>query len=85
MIRRFIAAALLLLLAMPFAHAQEQQAEVDYNKPRKYVIGGVSVEGNTYFSTQQIVSITGLQKGMEVTVPGEDLSDIVRRLWLQRY
>ena len=85
MIRRFIAAALLLLLAMPFAHAQEQQAEVDYNKPRKYVVGGVSVEGNTYFSTQQIVSITGLQKGMEVTVPGEDLSDIVRRLWLQRY
>ena len=43
------------------------------------------MDGNNYFSQEQIVQITGLQKGMEVTVPSEELTAIVNRLWLQRY
>ena len=73
------------LLAGTLAHAQQQDIEVDYNHPQKYIVGGVSVEGNNYFSSQQIISLTGLVKGMELTIPGEDISNIVRRLWLQRY
>ena len=65
--------------------AQEGGVEVDYNRPVKYKVGGVSVDGNNYFSESQIISLTGLQKGMEVTVPSEELSSIVRRLWLQGY
>ena len=65
--------------------AQESGVEIDYNHPRKYIVGGVSVEGNSYFSSQQIIQLTGMQKGMELTVPGDDVSGIVRRLWLQRY
>ncbi len=65
--------------------AQEGGVEVDYNRPVKYKVGGVSVDGNNYFSESQIISLTGLQKGMEVTVPSEELSGIVRRLWLQGY
>lgn len=57
--------------------------EVDYNHPKKFLVGGVSVEGNTQYADQQIISLTGMQKGMEVTVPGEDLSNVVKRLWLQ--
>ena len=62
-----------------------QDVQVDYNRPKKYLVGGVSVEGNTYFSAQTIIQLTGLEKGMEITVPGEDVSGIVRRLWMQRY
>ena len=65
--------------------AQESSVEVDYLHPRKYIVGGVSVEGNSYFSSQQIIQLTGMQKGMELTVPGDDVSGIVKRLWLQRY
>ncbi len=59
--------------------------EVDYGKTQEYYIGGVTVEGNNFYSDQQIISLTGLQKGMRVTVPSEELSSIVNRLWLQRY
>jgi len=62
-----------------------QSVEVDYNRPKKYYVGGVHVDGNHYFSEQQIVSLTGLKTGQEVTVPGEDISNIVKRLWLQKY
>ena len=67
------------------ALAQEGGVEIDYNRPVKYIVGGVSVEGNNYFNSQQIIQLTGLQKGMELTVPSDDVTGIVRRLWLQRF
>ena len=67
----------LLALATSVAFAQ---VEVDYTRPRKYIVGDVSVEGNTYFSSNQIVSQTGLLKGREVTIPGDDISDAIKKL-----
>lgn len=72
------------LLATSLA-AFAQGVVVDYNNPKKYIIAGVTVDGNNYFSKDQIIQLTGLQKGNEITVPGEDISSIVKRLWLQRY
>ena len=73
---------LLVLAAVP---AMAQEVEIDYNNPKKYVIGGVKVEGNNYFSPEQILQISGLHEGLEVTVPSEEISSIVNRLWLQRF
>lgn len=79
----------LLLLFSAFLPIAAQQSDddlvIDYNTPRKYIVGGVRVEGNSYFSPDQIIQITGLQKGIEVTVPGDDISSIVNRLWQQRF
>ena len=73
-------------LAMPlFAAAQQTGFEVDYNNPRKFLLGDITVEGNHYFSAQQVIQQTGLKKGMEVTVPSDDLNAVVDRLYLQRY
>ena len=83
---RIITLLFAMVLAFP-AWAQQTGADVvvDYNNPKKYIVGGTKVEGNTYFSQEQIIQITGLQKGMEVTVPSEEMSSIVDRLWKQRY
>ena len=72
-----------LLIAPITVSAQENGVEVDYKHPKKFYIGGISVEGNTQYADQQILSLTGLQKGVQVTVPGEELSNVVKRLWLQ--
>ena len=76
---------LLLLLTLMAVPAMAQEVEIDYNNPKKYTVGGVKVEGNHYFSPEQIIQISGLQPGLEVTAPGEELSSIVNRLWLQKY
>ena len=80
-------ASLLLMMLVPFTvRAQEPEGIViDYNNPQKYVIAGVTVDGNTTYSDQQVISASGMQTGVTVTVPGEDISAIVNRLWLQRY
>ena len=79
------AMALFLAGTSLFAQNGRDAIEIDYNNPKKYVVGGVSVEGNLHSGSQQIIQLTGLQRGMEVTVPGDDVSNIVKRLWLQRY
>jgi len=85
-LRRILCAALLLLGGI-LLQAQEVRSgiEIDYNRPRKYKVGGVRVEGNRYFNEHQILQLIGLQKGQEVTVPGEDITGIVKRLVAQRY
>lgn len=80
-VSKIVCMALLLLPLSGWA----QDVVVDYNNPKKYIVGGVSVEGNNHFSPEQIIQVTGLREGMEVTVPSESLSSIVDRLWLQRF
>ena len=85
-ISRIVSVSLLLLMSLSaWAQQSGEDIVVDYNKPRKYIVGGVSVEGNNYFSSDQILQNAGLRKGMEVTVPSEEMTSIVNRLWLQRY
>ena len=74
-----------LLMLLPLAAGAQNAFEVDYGNPQKYIVGGVTVEGNNYFTDQQILQLTGLQEGMEVTIPSDALSSIVTRLWGQRF
>ena len=78
----FCAFALLLYGA---ADSFAQTADIDYSSPRKYIVGGVDVEGNSYVSKTQITQLSGLHEGMEVTVPSDDISSIISRIWAQRY
>lgn len=82
---RIICLLVALVSVVPAIAQNSNKVEVDYNNPKKYIVGGVDVEGNEHFAPSQILQITGLQKGMEVTVPSEELSGIVNRLWSQRF
>ena len=83
---RIVFLSLLLAISCPlWAQQSGSSVEVDYNNPKKYIVGGVRLEGNEYLSPDQILQVAALREGMEVTVPSEDLSNIVSRLWLQRY
>ena len=83
---RFATLVSAFILSLPaWAQQAGKDVVVDYNNPKKYIVGGVRVEGNNYFSPEQIIQITGLQKGMEVTVPSEEMSAIISRLWAQKY
>jgi len=85
-ISRIVYIALLMVMSVPlWAQQTGRDVVVDYNNPKKYIVGGARVEGTDHTSPEQILQISGLQKGMEVTVPSEELSSIVNRLWLQRF
>lgn len=78
-------ASLLCLTVCP-ALAQEpsnSSVEVDYNNPKTYVVGGVRVSGIKYLGENQLLSVLGIRPGDTVTVPGDDVSAAVKRIWLQ--
>ncbi len=60
-------------------------ATTDYNNPKNYIVGGLSVSGIKYLSQEQIISLTGLNKGDVIAIPGDDLSSILKRIWAQRF
>lgn len=81
---------LLVLLSTFGATAQVQNQQktsvvVDYNNPKEYVIGGLEVSGIQYLGKEQILSLTGLNIGDRITIPSEDISSIVKRIYMQRY
>ena len=83
-LRVFSCLVLLLVLSTIKAVAQSD-VMVDYNNPRTYVVGGVTVENNNYIHKDQIIQVSGLRKGMEVTVPGEFFSQMIDKIWSRRY
>ncbi len=65
--------------------AQNNLPDFNYGTPKQYIVGDVRVQGNTYFSENQISQLAGLYKGAKITVPGDDISNVIARLWAQKY
>jgi outer membrane protein insertion porin family len=61
----------------------KQQNIIDYSQPQQYRIGGITVSGATFLNSSALISVTGLKVGDEITVPGEDISRAIQKLWDQ--
>lgn len=70
-----------LTLSLP---ALADEIVVNYNRPKEYVVGGVRVEGNKSFDSRQILQVVALKEGSRVKVPSDDISNIVKRLYMQK-
>jgi outer membrane protein insertion porin family len=68
---------LFITLSSPLINAQE----LDYENSKKYTIAEITVNGNTTFSEQTIITYSGLRKGSEIKIPGEEISDAITKLW----
>ncbi|MEJ8803589.1 outer membrane protein assembly factor BamA [Pontibacter sp. H249] len=60
-----------------------QTTPIDYAQPRQYVIADITVTGANFLVPSALVSITGLKVGDQITVPGEDISRAIQKLWEQ--
>ncbi|MFO7864825.1 MAG: outer membrane protein assembly factor BamA [Salinivirgaceae bacterium] len=57
--------------------------DIDYNNPRTYEIGGVTVSGVRFLDHNVLVALSGLQVGQEIEIPGEKVSKAIKNLWEQ--
>ncbi len=84
---RCIWVLVLLLLSAGAASSQvlnkPAQNTVDYTQPKQYRIGGISITGAKFLEPMALVSVIGLKEGDEITVPGEDISRAIQKLWQQ--
>ena len=57
------------------------QSITSQNNIERYNIGNITVTGNTSFSPLTIITFSGLKKGDAIDIPGEKLSNAVKKLW----
>jgi outer membrane protein insertion porin family len=75
---------LLSLIATPVYSQVMIGSGIDYANPKPYRIAGISVVGATFSDVQAIKLFSGLQEGQEIILPGDKISDAIRKLWKQR-
>ena len=56
--------------------------DINYASPRKYTIGGITVTGADYLNSSVLISLSGLQVGNKIDIPGllidgDKLHDII--------
>ena len=52
-----------------------------YNKGGYYVLETIVVSGLKNFSDKTVVAYSGLRKGQNIQVPGEEISNVLKKLW----
>ena len=76
--------ALVILAASLSSHAQEKIINPDISYagiPRTLVIGGVAVSDVEGYEDYMLSGISGLTEGQTITVPGNEITDAVKRYW----
>ncbi len=56
-------------------------AQFDSKNPKTYVLAGLEVEGAESSDARTIKSLSGLEVGQPITIPGQQVSDVIKRLW----
>ncbi|WP_081602612.1 BamA/OMP85 family outer membrane protein [Xanthomarina gelatinilytica] len=71
-----------ILTLLFFVNVQSLKAQVSNpQNGETYTIGGIEVVGETSFSEQTIITYSGLRTGEEVSIPGDKISNAIKKLW----
>jgi outer membrane protein insertion porin family len=54
---------------------------LNYASPTEYTIAGIEVTGLNVLDKNAMISLTGLRVGDKIKIPGDAISDAIRRMW----
>jgi len=81
--RAFFLLLFLLFVGNLFAQDQSVDIELNYEKPKKYVVEDISIEGIKYLDPDLYIGVTGIAKGDTISIPGDVFARAVKKLWEQ--
>ena len=55
--------------------------ETNLESGKSYILAKINVTGKISYNEQTVTTFTGLEKGQEIIVPGEDISSAIKKLW----
>ncbi len=56
------------------------QDRVPFDQGKKYILADVAIVGDISFNPQTVITFAGLEKGQEITIPGEQISSAIKKL-----
>ena len=79
MLKKGIQALFTLLLIGSYNTIVAQETKFENGK--EYILADVEVTGKVSYNQQTVVTFSGLEKGQNIMVPGEDISAAIKKLW----
>ncbi len=70
-----------LLLPLLFFTGQSFAQETSFEDGKQYILGGLTVTGLQSYNEQTVKTYTGLRVGQPITVPGDEISAVIKKLW----
>ena len=58
-----------------------QESTLNYASPAEYTIAGIEVTGIEILDKNAMISISGLKVGDKIKIPGDDISNAIRKIW----
>ena len=61
---------------------REIKPVIDYSRsPRTYYIANIAIDGIKNYDEYLLLGLSGLNVGQSITIPGEEISNVVKRYW----
>ena len=79
--KRFMSLELFITFLLLFTTLISSAQDVSYEDGKKYILGGLEVTGLQSYNEQTVKTYTGLRVGQPITLPGEQISAIINKLW----
>lgn len=57
--------------------------EITYSEPREYEIAEITVSGTEHLNNNALISLSGLEVGDKINVPGPAITNAIKKLWKQ--
>ncbi|WP_396211027.1 outer membrane protein assembly factor [Flavobacterium sp.] len=70
----------ILFLGSVFQIKAQEQERIPFDQGTKYILADIEVIGKISYNQQTVVTFAGLEKGQSVTVPGEEISNAIKKL-----
>ncbi|MBX9807264.1 MAG: outer membrane protein assembly factor BamA, partial [Flavobacteriaceae bacterium] len=78
-LQRSIKTVLSLLIFGSFSQIKAQD-RVPFDQGKTYILAKVDIVGKISFNANTVTTFAGLEKGQEITVPGEEISNAIKKL-----
>ncbi|WP_394333508.1 BamA/OMP85 family outer membrane protein [Mesonia phycicola] len=72
---------LILLICIAFGFKSIAQNDVAIANSKEYTIAEIKVTGTSNYNEQTVVAFTGLRKGDKIFIPGDRMSNVIKKLW----
>ncbi|NAY92282.1 outer membrane protein assembly factor BamA [Muricauda sp. JGD-17] len=80
-IKYFIRPYLALLIPLLLFTVQTFAQDTSFEDGKRYILGGLEVTGLQSYNEQTVKTYTGLRVGQPITVPGDEISAVIKKLW----
>ena len=78
-LHKIIKFALTILIFTSISQLKAQD-RVPFDQGKKYILADVEVTGKITYNPQTVVIFSGLEKGQTVIVPGDEISNAIKKL-----